>query len=202
MQIIGLTGGIASGKSTVSKVLGELGAIVIDVDKLAHKAMEPHNPAWTDIVNYFGREILAADMTIDREKLGQVVFNDPDKLKKLNAITHPRIHELVKQQIHCLRLSQPDALVFVEVPLLYESNQEKNYDEVWVVWVDRETQIKRLMQRNGLDRGLAIKRIESQMPLDEKAKRADVVIDNSKGVEETIKVVSQYFAEKFGRKQS
>ncbi|MGI6413125.1 MAG: dephospho-CoA kinase [Syntrophomonadaceae bacterium] len=202
MQLIGLTGGIASGKSTVSKVLRELGAAVIDVDKVAHKAMEPHKPAWTDIVNYFGREILAADMTIDREKLGQVVFNDPDKLKKLNAITHPRIHELVKQQIDCLRLSQPDAIVFVEVPLLYEANKEKNYDEVWVVWVDRETQIKRLMQRNGLDRDLAIKRIEAQMSLDEKAKRADVVIDNSKGVEETIKVVSQYFAEKFGRKQS
>ncbi|MDI9480528.1 MAG: dephospho-CoA kinase [Bacillota bacterium] len=193
MKIIGLTGGIASGKSTVSRALRELGAIVIDADEVAHTIMEPGKPAWEDIIEHFGSGVLYADQTIDREKLGAIVFNNPERLQVLNQITHPRVGEQFKQIITTLRAEKSDAVLFIEVPLLYETHMERICDEVWVVWVDEETQIQRLMKRDGLSREDALKRIDAQMSLDEKARRADFVIDNRYSIEETIASATKYY---------
>ena len=193
MKIIGLTGGIASGKSTVSRALQDLGAIIIDADEVAHAIIEPGKPAWEDIVEHFGTVVLNPDQTIDREKLGAIVFNDPARLQVLNQITHPRVGEQFKQMIKNIKSQQSDAVLFIEVPLLYETHMDRICDEVWVVWVDEETQIQRLMKRDGLSREDALKRIDAQMSLDEKAKRADVVIDNRFSIEETIETATRYY---------
>lgn len=193
MKILGLTGGIASGKSTVSRILKDLGAIIIDADETAHSAIEPNKPAWRDIVSNFGQEILNPDMTINRERLGEIVFLDSEQLNLLNHITHPRIMESLKDDFQKIKASSPDAIVVLEVPLLYETFMERMCDEVWVVWVDRETQLKRLMARNSYSEEEAIRRIDSQIPLDEKARRADVVIDNRGTIEETISSATKYY---------
>lgn len=193
MKIIGLTGGIGSGKSSVAGALRERGALIIDADKVAHQIMEPGRPAWHDIVQAFGKEILNEDQTINREKLGAIVFNEPEKLEKLNQITHPRVMESFKESLREIRHTNPYAIVFLEIPLLYETRSERICDEVWVVWVDRETQIERLMERNSYTREEAIMRIDAQMSLDEKARMADVVLDNRGSLEETIRVASNYY---------
>lgn len=190
-----MTGGIASGKSTVSKALVNLGAKIIDADQVAHSIIEPDKPAWKDIVDLFGPDILNDDKSINRDKLGQIVFNNPDMLQKLNQITHPRVMEHFKDEIYAIKSAEPQAVIFMEVPLLYETQMERICDEVWVVWVDRETQINRLMHRDNINREDAIKRIESQMQLDEKAEKADKVIDNRHGIEETIEKATKYFYE-------
>jgi len=199
MKIIGLTGGIASGKSTVARTLRELGATVIDADEIAHSVIEPGKPAWEDIVKKFGSHILKPDQTIDREKLGAIVFNDPELLQELNQITHPRVAEQLKHIITTMHIEQSHAILFLEVPLLYETHLERICDEVWVVWVDEETQIQRLMKRDNLSREDAIKRIDAQMSLDEKARRADVVIDNRSSLEETIAKATKYYNEILSR---
>ena len=196
MKIIGLTGGIASGKSTVTRTLLDLGAIIIDSDELAHNIMKPYKPAWKDIVKIFGTEILNHDETINRDRLGQIVFNDPDKLRELNQITHWRIAERYKEDLRLLRKEKPEAVVVMEIPLLYETHAERICDEVWVVWVDRETQMERLMQRDGISREDALKRIEAQMDLDEKARLADVVIDNRHSIEETNETATKNYIER------
>jgi len=188
-----LTGGIASGKSTVSRALRELGAIVIDADEVAHSIVEPGKPAWEDIVDLFGAEILHEDHTINRDKLGGIVFDDLQLLQELNQITHPRVMEHFKQILQTIKADQPDAVVFIEVPLLYETHMERICDEVWVIWVDEEIQIERLIKRDSLGREDAIKRIDAQMNLDEKAKRANVVIDNRHSMEETIETATRYY---------
>lgn len=195
MKIIGLTGGIASGKSTVSKFLAELGATIIDGDETAHRLMEPDQPIWEDVVNAFGREVLNPDSTIDRIKLGAIVFNDREKLQVLNQIAHPRIIAEIQNRLGHLRHTQPDSVLVLDIPLLFEGRMDRLCDQVWVVWVPREIQIERLMDRNWLSREEAIKRIDAQMSLDAKARLADIVIDNSGTVEETmIQVVNNYGA--------
>ena len=193
MKVIGLTGGIASGKSTVSKALADLGATVIDGDETAHRLMEPHQPIWEDIVNKFGREILNPDLAIDRAKLGTIVFDDPEQMAALNRISRPRIIESIKNELESIKETRPDTVIVLDVPLLFEARLDKLSDQVWVVWIDRETQIKRLMERNHYTREEAVKRIDSQMSLDEKAQRADVVIDNSGSIEETLRAATRYF---------
>lgn len=193
MKVIGLTGGIASGKSTVSKTLAELGAVIIDGDAIAHRLMEPHQPAWEGIVKEFGREIVNPDETIDRAKLGAIVFEDPRRMDALNQITRPGINAAIKNDIQNIQMTQPDSVLVLDVPLLFEGHLDKLADQIWVVWLDRETQIRRLMERNGYSRGEAVKRIESQMSLDEKAKRADVVIDNGGSMEETLRTATKYY---------
>ncbi|HZJ84549.1 MAG TPA: dephospho-CoA kinase [Syntrophomonadaceae bacterium] len=195
MKILGLTGGIASGKSTVSQVFKELGAYIIDADKVAHEIVEPGNPAWRDVIRHFGDEIINPDSTINREKLGDMVFGNEELLDALNKITHPRVMERFKDELQCIRTNNPDAIVIMEVPLLYETHLERLCDLVIVVWLDRETQIKRLMLRDKISEEAAIKRIDSQMDLDEKAKLADYVIDNRKTIEETIKIATKYYNE-------
>jgi dephospho-CoA kinase len=193
MKIIGLTGGIASGKSTVSRVLKDLGAIIIDSDVVAHEIITPRRPAWNDIVKQFGPEILNSDMTINRGILGNIVFNDPAQLKILNQIVHPRVAERFIDDLQEIRSMQPDAVVVLDVPLLYEAHFDHMCDVVWVVWVDRETQKQRLMKRNNFNEKEATVRIDAQMSLDKKAGLADVVIDNSQGMEETIATATRNF---------
>ncbi len=193
MKVIGLTGGIASGKSTVSKALEKLGAVRIDTDQLAHQAIEPDKPAWEDIVETYGQGVLNVDRTINRRKLGEIVFDNPVMLIKLNHITHKRIKESINESLHNARVNHPDAIVILEVPLLYETNLDKICDEVWVVYVERETQIRRLMEKEGFNRENAVKRIDSQMLLEEKVRRADLVIDNNGEIEETIATATKYY---------
>ncbi|MBC7075202.1 MAG: dephospho-CoA kinase [Syntrophomonadaceae bacterium] len=196
MQVIGLTGGIASGKSTILETLKKMGAVVISADEVAHAATQPGKPAWEDIVRFFGTGILNDDKTINRKKLGEIVFNNRQYLQKLNEITHPRVKEMFKNSLKEIKEKNPDAVVVLEIPLLYEAGLEKICDEVWVVWVNRENQIRRLMAREGIDREEAVKRIEAQLPLDEKARRADFVIDNNKNVQEAIADITKYFNER------
>jgi len=188
-----LTGGIASGKSSVSTTLAQLGAIIIDGDEIAHHLIEPHQPAWEEIVKVFGEDILLPDESINRATLGAIVFNDPEQLLLLDRITHPRVIAQVEEELRRVKSIQPEAMVVLEIPLLYEVNMDRLCDQVWVVWVDRETQINRLMTRNGFSRDEALQRIDSQMPLDEKAQRADVIIDNRGKLEETIRLATRYF---------
>ncbi|MGI5920744.1 MAG: dephospho-CoA kinase [Syntrophomonadaceae bacterium] len=193
MKIIGLTGGIASGKSTVARVLKDLGAILLDADELAHQVIEPHKPAWEEIVKEFGQHIINPDQSINRDRLGTIVFNDPKRLQHLNEIVHPRVIETYEHDIAEIRKVHPDAVVVMDVPLLFETHMEDMCDQVWVVWVDRQTQIERLMHRNNYTREEALARINSQMPLDEKARQANVVIDNSNSIKETEKTTARYF---------
>ncbi|MGR6836858.1 dephospho-CoA kinase [Syntrophomonas erecta] len=193
MKIIGLTGGIASGKSTVSRTLEKLGAIIVDADQVAHTLIEPEQPAWYDIIAVFGREVLNENGTINREKLGAIVFKHPELLEELNRITHPRIIKYLTDTLKAIEAQHPDAVVVLEIPLLYEANMEKICDQVWVVWVDGETQVSRLMERENMSREDALHRINAQMSLDEKANRADFVIDNRNSVEETIAYITKCF---------
>lgn len=178
MKVIGLTGGIASGKSTVSQVLRNLGAVILDADQVAREIVAPSQPAWQEIVKAFGPEILQSDGQIDRVALGQLVFADPKARQKLNALTHPVIRAEFERRLAVLRAKQPHCIAVVDAPLLMEAEMTDLVDEIWVVAVDVSTQIQRLMARDGLSVREAQQRIASQMPLAEKLKVADRVINN------------------------
>ncbi len=192
-MIIGLTGGIASGKSTVSQKLADLGGVIIDGDKIAHKIMEPGWPAHEEVVKEFGNDILRPDLTIDRAKLGAIVFEDPARMRALNRIVRPYIYEAIDNEIETKRLAHPKAVLVLDIPLLFEARLDLVADQVWVVWVDRETQISRLMKRSSLTRDDSIRRIDSQMPLDEKARRAHLVIDNNGSMDDTLRLATKYY---------
>lgn len=195
MRVIGLTGGIASGKSTISDYLRQHGAIVIDADVLAREIVRRGQPAWQDIVSCFGKEVLQEDGEIDRVRLGQKVFSDQRARELLNRITHPRVIEKTRETIGRIKKVRPDAVVVVDAPLLIEAGMDSLVDEVWVVAVDEETQVQRVMERDGLDRTAARQRIASQMPLKEKIKRADRVIDNQGPLAKTLADVEKYWKE-------
>ncbi|SJZ40112.1 dephospho-CoA kinase [Selenihalanaerobacter shriftii] len=176
-MFIGLTGGIASGKSTVSKLLKDLGIPVIDADQISREIVKPNKPAWQKIVDYFGRDILLSNQNLNRDKLGEIIFNDETAREKLNQITHPKIISEIKKRAEKLK-EAGEGTVVADVPLLIEINMMEIFDEVWVVYVRRETQIKRLMTRDQIDRETAIAKIESQMSLDKKKGYADRLIIN------------------------
>ena len=177
MKVLGLTGGIGSGKSMVASMFANLGAEVIDADQLAREVVEPGQPALEEIATAFGREILLPDGRLDRGKLARIIFADPIARARLNAITHPRIQERMATEM-ALRGSRPGVLI-VDIPLLYENDRTGTVDSVIVVWVDTKTQLRRLVERDGLTADEARQRIAAQMPLDEKRARADLVVDNS-----------------------
>ena len=185
MLLVGLTGGIATGKSLVSEILRGLGTYIIDADKIAREVVEPQKPAWLEIVEFFGKDIINKDRTINRKRLGEIVFNDPLKKRKLEEIVHPRVIEEENRMLKEYLKIKPDGIVIIDAALLIEAGSHKRVDKLIVVYADKETQTKRLMERDGLSRTDAEKRIASQMPLDEKVKMADFVIDNSKGIEGT-----------------
>lgn len=179
MILVGLTGGVATGKSTVAAMFGRCGAIVIDADQLARQVVEPGKPAWRDIVRTFGPRILHPDRTLDRQALADIVFKSPRKLRRLECIVHPRVARLQSRLTRTIAERQPDAVVIYEVPLLFEAGVDKRVDEIIVVTADRRTQIERLARRTGLSRAEILRRIRSQMPLAQKRRRADVVLDGT-----------------------
>lgn len=193
MYKVGLTGGIASGKSTVSGFLREMGAIIIDADEVARQIVEPGQPALQEIAEEFGPEVILPDGHLDRARLGDIVFRDPAQRLKLNAITHPRWQEMFK--IRMMELPAGVQAVFWDVPLLFETGTDKAVDQVWLVWVDEKTQIERLMARNNYTEEEALMRIRSQMPMEEKKERADLLIDNRGPMEETKRAVTRYYNE-------
>lgn len=184
MRIIGLTGGISSGKSTVSQMLSCLGAQIIDADKLAREVVAPGKQAWQAIKQWAGEEVLLPDGNIDRKKLGEIVFNNPEARTRLEAITHPLILAAAREAIDDAQ-SRGVAVAVLDVPLLFESGWADMADETWVVYVDDATQINRLMNRDGLSRSQAEARMASQMNLSAKVRLADVVIDNNNSIEST-----------------
>ncbi|MEW5936053.1 MAG: dephospho-CoA kinase [Bacillota bacterium] len=175
--MVGLTGGIGCGKSTVASVLRELGARVVDADQVAREVLAPGSPVLGKVVERFGPRILRADGSLDRKRLADIVFGDPQALADLNAITHPPIVEMIRGRIEEARNEGVQVLV-VDAPLLLEAGMEGMVDEVWVVTCTREQQIERLCRRTGLSPREAEARMRAQMPLEEKVRRADRVIPN------------------------
>jgi dephospho-CoA kinase len=176
MKVIGLTGGIGSGKSTVSRFLKELGAVIIDADKVGHEALKPDTEAWRQVVASFGTGILKPNREIDRKKLGKIVFGNPEALARLNQIMHPPMYQLVKAQIEEYR-RQGVKVVVLEVPLLIEAGWTSLVDEVWVTVAPEPTVVRRLKEKVGLSEPESMARIRSQLSSPERVKHADVVID-------------------------
>ena len=179
MILVGLTGGIATGKSTVAGLFKRCGATVIDADALAREVVQPGKPAWREIVRIFGKAALNTNRTLNRQALGAIVFGHPTKLRYLENIIHPRVaREQARLTKQAARID-PHAIVIYDVPLLFEAGIEKRVDKTIVVTADRETQIARLNQRNGLSRAEAIRRIKTQMPLADKRRRADYLLNGT-----------------------
>jgi dephospho-CoA kinase len=192
--LVGLTGGIGTGKSTVSTMLRALGAVVIDADVLAREVVAPGEPTLARIVAEFGRGILRADGTLDRRALGAIVFADPAKRKRLEALTHPQIRERFASRLAEIAAHGFHGIAFFDAPVMIESGTYKNMDRLVVVVADEATQIARLMERDRMSRDEALARIRSQMPLSEKARLADYVIDNSGDRAITEKQVKRMYA--------
>ena len=180
-MLIGLTGGIASGKSLAAEELKRLGAYLIDADEIAREVVKPGLPAYLDIVKEFGKGILNADKTIDRKALGKVVFSNPEIRKRLEQITHPRILDEINKNVKTVKGKNPDAIIVVDAALLIEAGLHKKMDKVIVVYADEKTQIERMMKRDNFTMDEAKNRISAQIPLQEKRKYADFVIENVEG---------------------
>lgn len=185
MIIAGLTGGIASGKSTVSRFLCNAGARIVDADKIARQLVKRGTPAYDEIIAFFGETILLANREIDRERLGNIIFNDPLKRTRLDAIVHPRIFERSREIIAHYAAENPDAVVILDIPLLLEAETQRDMAEVIVVYVPEALQLKRLVKRDAIDEKAAMARIRSQMPIEKKRKLATVLIDNSGSLSDT-----------------
>jgi len=178
MLIAGLTGGIASGKSSAGKIIEKLGGVIVDSDALARRVVRPGEPALEKIIRRFGSGVLDENGALDRENLRDIVFYDDTALRDLNAIVHPAVYGEIARAMEEYRKNPNDRILFLDIPLLYESGGEALVDVVVVVYVDRETQIHRLTARDGFSQEEAENRIDKQMSLDEKKGRADFVIDN------------------------
>ncbi len=183
--LLGVTGGIASGKTTVALMLSELGARIIDFDALSRVVVEPGTQAWKEIVAYFGKEILLEDQTINREKLSKIVFQDPGKRKKLESFIHPRIYDLYLQRLKNDAYNEEGIIISVIIPLLFEVNLQNLFHKVLLVYVPQEVQIERLMKRDHLSREEALNRLKSQLPIEGKRGFADFIVDNSGSLEDT-----------------
>ncbi len=193
MILVGLTGGVATGKSTVAKMFKQCGAVVIDADELAHEVIKPGKPAWRAIVTLFGKTMLNQDRSLNRQALGSIVFRNRTKRRQLERIIHPRVAREQARLTKQAARKNPDAVVIYDVPLLFEAGIDKRVDHTIVVTADRETQIARLKKRNGLSQAEAIRRIKSQMPLAKKRQRANYVLDGTTLRKTLIKQVSHLF---------
>jgi len=183
MKVIGLTGGIGSGKSTVSQYLQELGAIVLDADTVGHEAYKPNTETWREVVAAFGEQILTTDGEIDRRELGGVVFSDPEALARLNQIMHPRMYDMMKARIEEYR-QQGVEVVVLEAAVLLEAGWTPLVDEVWVTVASVPAVVKRATERTGLPEEQIRARIQSQLSTEERVKHADVVINNDGSLDE------------------
>jgi len=185
MLNIGLTGSIACGKSTVALMLQEKGAFLIDFDRLAHEVEEPDQPAWQGIVDTFGPEVLREDRTLDRARLGAIVFADRRKLDQLNEIVHPAVFDAWQRRIAKIRKIRLDAIIISDIPLLIELEMQGRVDLVMLVYIPREEQIRRLMLRNSYSAEEALQRVNSQMSIEDKVPFADIIVNNQGPQEET-----------------
>lgn len=185
MLKVGLTGSIAVGKSFVVSVLAKLGCVTFDADKIAHSVMEPGRPAYRDIVREFGEGVLAPDRSIDRQKLGSIVFAEESRRLRLNEIVHPRVIEEQNRLLHDAEAKNPDGVAIIDAALMIESGGYKRFDKLIVVYCNRETQIERLMRRNQITREDAERRVAAQMSSEEKLRYGDYAIDTSGTFENT-----------------
>ena len=193
MILVGLTGGVATGKSTVARMFKQCGAAVIKADLLARQVVEPGKPAWRAIVKLFGKTVLNQDRSLDRQALGSIVFCNRTKRRQLERIIHPRVAREQQRLVRRIAKGKPRAVVIYEVPLLFEAGVDKRVDKIIVVIADRETQIDRLKKRNGLTRAEALRRIKNQMPLARKIRRADYAIKGTLSKVEARKTIRSIF---------
>jgi len=193
MIIVGLTGSVGTGKSTVANLFKELGAYVVDWDELAREVTRPHLKTWKEIVEYFGKDFLNEDLTINRQKLAEIVFSDKEKVAKLNQIVHPEVFKEDERITNEIKSLDPDALIIKDIPLLFELTRPIFVDKVVVVSASEQTQLRRLEEK-GMSREDAQNRIKSQLPLEEKIESADFVINNDGPLEETKKQVEEIYS--------
>lgn len=179
MHLVGLTGGIASGKSLVTRVLRDRGAHIIDADRIVHDLLSNGQDVHRHVAEHFGGDILAPDGTVDRRKLGEIVFSDPAQRAWLNQCIHPRVFEAYQQQVRHLADRDPAGIVVLDAALLIETGYHRRMDSIIVVYATEQDQLRRLMARDGFTEEQALARIRSQMPLEEKKKLADFVINNT-----------------------
>ena len=185
--LVGITGGIASGKSTIIRHLNQNGYPTIEADKIGHKILEPRNPGYQKILNKFGKEILDNKGSINRQILGKLVFSNPNKLKQLNEISHPAIAEMIKKEYEKLALNNTGRIVFLEAALLIETNWYKFCDLVWVVMLKPSIAAKRLQLRDGLSKEEANSRLKAQLSADFRKEYADEVLNNEKSSDDLIR---------------
>ncbi|AZN42424.1 dephospho-CoA kinase [Paenibacillus albus] len=192
---LGLTGGIACGKSTVGAMLLARGAKLVDADQVAREVVLPGEPALAAIAAEFGQAVLNADGTMNRPEVGKLVFGNPERLSKLESILHPAIRSRMWDRIEAYEASDPNQLIVADIPLLFETGQDAMYDAVMVVYVPQAVQLERLMQRNQLTEEQASQRIGLQLDIEEKKRRATYVIDNSGSLAETEQQVERFWRE-------
>ncbi|CAH0117720.1 Dephospho-CoA kinase [Paenibacillus sp. CECT 9249] len=190
---LGLTGGIATGKSTVSSLLEERGALIIDADRVAREVVLPGSPALQQVAERFGQAVLLEDGSLNRKKLGEIVFADEAERKALESILHPAIRSVMRERMEAFERDYPDKLVVADIPLLYESGLESMYEEIMVVYVPREVQLQRLMKRDGMSAEEAGKRLNAQFDIEWKKRQADYVIDNRASLDETKKQIDRFW---------
>lgn len=193
MIIVGLTGSVGTGKSTVANFFRELGAYIIDWDELAREVVRPNSKAWKEIVEYFGKDFLNEDLTVNRQKLAKMVFSDKEKVAKLNQIVHPEVFKEDERITNEIKKLNPDALVIKDIPLLFELTRPVSVDKTILVCAREQTQLRRLEERS-MSREDARNRIESQLPLEEKTRFVNFVIDNDGSLEKTKKQVEAIYS--------
>lgn len=198
MRIIALTGGIGSGKTTVAGVLRDLGARVLDADQVARETVQPGQPALKEIVAWLGPSILRPDGQLNRPALAARIFADHDDRQRLNTIVHPRVGDRLRAETEMARRDRLSVLI-LDIPLLFESQEQYDFNEVWVVWAPQTERLRRIIDRDGLTPEQAAQRIASQIPLEEKCARADRVIRNDGPLAETRQQVEEFFAHPFVR---
>lgn len=190
---IGLTGGIATGKSTVSSLLAQRGALLIDADRIAREVVLPGHPVLEQVVAHFGQAILQEDGFLDRKKLGEIIFADAEQRKILESFIHPAVRAEMRRKMEEYEQEYPRKLVVADIPLLYESGLESMFEQVMVVYVPREVQLERLMKRDGLMAEQAESRLLAQWDIEWKKQKADIIIDNSKDVAYTELQLDQFW---------
>jgi dephospho-CoA kinase len=195
MLIVGLTGGVASGKTTVSRVLKKEGAYIIDADQMARELVQPHTPAWKKLVTTFGKDILREDGSLHRKRLADKVFTNPRQRKLLNQILHPRMRKEMERRAKEIGQKDPEAVVVIDAPLLVELGDHRKMDKLIVVTSTQKQQIERLKERDGISTEEALRIFSSQMPMEDKVKLADFVIRNEGSLQETKKKTREVYKE-------
>ena len=195
MLIVGLTGGIASGKSTMADMFKKEGAYIIDIDMISRDVVKPGKPAWQDVIHIFGKEVLNEDQTLNRKKVGDIVFSDAEKRKKLEEIIHPKITAETLKKINEIAKKDNQAIVIIDIPLLIETDKQDTVNKVVLVYTSPQGQIERLVKRDGLSLEDAHKRLTSQMPIENKKKYAHYIINNEEPLKEIQKRVKEIFRE-------